>query len=190
METIDKQVVKLLKERNEAIFKQVFKDNFKNLQAYAVTIVNDMQTAEEIVQQVFFKIWDRTDNLNIEASLAAYLYRAVYNESCNYLKHVKVKRAYQQHTIYTMHNMSTEKASKKVLTSELEKQISVALNELPEQCRTVFQLSRFESLKYQQIASKLNISIKTVEAHMGKALKLMRIKLVDYLPFLFILINF
>ncbi len=190
MEITDKQIVNLFKERNEAAFEQVFKANFKNLQAYAATIVHDMQTAEEMVQQVFFKIWERTDNLHIEASLSAYLYKAVYNESCNYLKHLKVKRTHQQHTTYTMRNISTEKASKKLLTSELEKQISVALSELPEQCRTVFQLSRFETLKYQQIADKLNISIKTVEAHMGKALKLMRIKLVDYLPFLFVIINF
>ena len=70
------------------------------------------------------------------------------------------------------------------MVSELEKQISKALDELPEQCRTIFQMSRFEELKYQEIANKLGLSIKTVENQMGKALKILRLKLADYLPFL------
>ena len=76
-----------------------------------------------------------------------------------------------------------------MISKELESKFRDALNELPEQCRTVFQLSRFEDMKYKEIADKLDISVKTVENHMGKALKLLRIKLVDYLPFLFILLN-
>lgn len=88
-----------------------------------------------------------------------------------------------------VHRMKNESHTDKPMNKELEQQFREALNELPEQCRTVFQLSRFEELKYREIADKLNISVKTVENHMGKALKLLRLKLVDFLPFLFIFIN-
>jgi RNA polymerase sigma-70 factor, ECF subfamily len=190
MELIDKQFIELLGKKDEQAFEHVFKAHFKNLQSYALTIVKDEQMAEEMVQNVFFKIWDRSERLTIQASLAAYLYRAVYNESCNYLKHEKVKQSYLNYSKHSMNDISSEKASKKIMLAELDGKIRKALNELPEQCRTVFQLSRFEELKYQQIADKLNISIKTVEAQMGKALKIMRVKLVDYLPLIFLLFNF
>jgi RNA polymerase sigma-70 factor, ECF subfamily len=190
MELNDTHFIELLAKRDEHAFEKVFKDNFKKLQSYAITIVNDETVAEEMVQNVFFKLWDRSEKINIQSSISAYLYRAVYNESCNYLKHQKVKQGFLNYSKHAMSDISTEKASKKVLVTELEQRIKNALNDLPEQCRTVFQLSRFEELKYQQIADTLGISIKTVEAQMGKALRIMRVKLVDYLPLVFLFLNF
>jgi RNA polymerase sigma-70 factor, ECF subfamily len=189
MELNDTHFIELLAKRDESAFEKVFKDNFKKLQSYAITIVGDENVAEEMVQNVFFKLWDRSEKINIQSSIAAYLYRAVYNESCNYLKHQKVKQGFLNYSKHAMSDISTEKASKKVLVTELEQRIKNALNDLPEQCRTVFQLSRFEELKYQQIADTLGISIKTVEAQMGKALRIMRVKLVDYLPLVFLFLN-
>jgi RNA polymerase sigma-70 factor, ECF subfamily len=187
MALTDTDLIELLGKKDESAFEEVFKSNFKNLLAYAITITGDEPAAEEMVQNVFFKLWDRGETLNLQPPLAAYLYRAVYNESCNYLKHLKVKQSYINYAKYTMSQSSSEKASKKILMAELEQKIKTALNELPEQCRTIFQMSRFEELKYREIADKLNISIKTVEAQMGKALKIMRVKLVDYLPLIFFL---
>lgn len=181
--------IKLLAEKDESAFEEVFKTNFKNLHSYAHTILGDEQMAEEMVQNVFFKLWERSDTLKLQPPIAAYLYRAVYNESCNYLKHQKVKQSYASYTKHSLSETSGEMASKKIALSELEQKINKALNELPEQCRTVFQMSRFQELKYQQIADALGISIKTVEAQMGKALKLLRVKLADYLPILLFLIN-
>jgi RNA polymerase sigma-70 factor, ECF subfamily len=190
MELNDTHFIELLAKKDESAFEKVFKDNFKKLQSYAITIVGDENVAEEMVQNVFFKLWDRSEKINIQSSIAAYLYRAVYNESCNYLKHQKVKQGFLNYSKHAMSDISTEKASKKVLVTELEQRIKNALNDLPEQCRTVFQLSRFEELKYQQIADTLGISIKTVEAQMGKALRIMRVKLVDYLPLVFLFLNY
>jgi RNA polymerase sigma-70 factor, ECF subfamily len=190
MELNDTHFIELLAKRDKSAFETIFKDNFKKLQSYAITIVGDENVAEEMVQNVFFKLWDRSEKINIQSSIAAYLYRAVYNESCNYLKHQKVKQGFLNYSKHAMSDISTEKASKKVLVTELEQRIKNALNDLPEQCRTVFQLSRFEELKYQQIADTLGISIKTVEAQMGKALRIMRVKLVDYLPLLFLFLNY
>jgi len=83
-----------------------------------------------------------------------------------------------------------EQPAKKIIAGELEKKIRSALNELPEQCRTVFQMSRFDELKYREIADKLGISVKTVESQMSKALRLLRVKLVDFLIFILLFIHF
>ncbi len=181
MEEKDTELIALLGRRDEIAFEQVFKTHFKALHAYACTILKDEDLAEEMVQNVFVKLWERSENLTISGSITAYLYRAVYNESLNSLKHQKVKSAYQLHVSYRMKN-ETETAAKKLSLRELESRLQKALDELPEQCRTIFQMSRFEELRYQEIASRLGISIKTVENQMGKALKLLRLKLVDFLP--------
>ncbi|HEY6505526.1 MAG TPA: RNA polymerase sigma-70 factor [Chitinophagaceae bacterium] len=189
MEAQDHLIGALLSKRDEAAFEQVFKTHFKSLHAYAFTMLKDEADAEEMVQQVFFKLWERSENLSFSGSVAAYLYRAVHNESLNFLKHRKVKANHQLHVAYSMKQQS-EQAPGKMMSKELEKEFTEALNGLPEQCRTVFQLSRFEEMKYREIAEKLDISIKTVENHMGKALKLLRTKLVDFLPLLLIFFNF
>jgi RNA polymerase sigma-70 factor (ECF subfamily) len=168
-------------------FEKLFKTHFKSLYAYAYTIVKEEMVAEEMVQNVFFKIWEKKGGSEIQSPALAYLYKSVYHESLNYLKHQKVRAAYQAHTVHQMKN-HTDSASKKIMLSELEQQINKALSELPEQCRTIFQMSRFEELKYQEIADKLGLSIKTVENQMGKALKILRLKLVDYLPLLIALL--
>ncbi len=189
MELENEPTSTLLLQRDEATFEQVFKSHFKRLHAYAFTILQNETEAEEIVQQVFFKLWERNENLSVTGSVTAYLYRAVHNESLNFIKHQKVKSNHQLHVAYSMKN-EVEHPAKKVLAGELEKKIHAALNELPEQCRTIFQLSRFDELKYREIADKLGISVKTVENQMGKALKLMRAKLVDFLSFILLFIHF
>ena len=188
MELPDEQIALLLTERYEAAFEQVFKTHYKNLHAYAFTILKDEDEADEMVQQVFFKLWERSEHLSFSGPIAAYLYRAVHNESLNFIKHQKVKAGHQLHVAYSMKNKS-EQAQPRMIRKELENKFREALNELPEQCRTVFQLSRFEDMKYKEIADKLDISVKTVENHMGKALKLLRTKLVDFLPLLLILLS-
>lgn len=171
----------------EASFERLFTTHFKRLYAYALTIVKDGIMAEEIVQQVFFKIWEKKGRVDIHSSLEAYLYRSVYHESLNYLKHQKVRSAYQS---YATHRGGEHagSASSKLQLSELQQKLDKALSELPEQCRTIFQMSRFEELKYQEIADKLGLSIKTVENQMGKALRILRTKLADYLPLLMMMI--
>lgn len=165
----------------EAGFEALFKDHFKGLHAYAITIVKDEAVAEDIVQQTFFRLWEKRDTMNEINSLTAYLYRSVHNESLNYLRHVKVKSAYRQFTVQQM-NDKEHTAAQRVGLKELEQRLDKALKELPEQCRTIFQMSRFEELKYREIADRLGLSVKTIENQMGKALKLLRAQLVDYLP--------
>jgi RNA polymerase sigma-70 factor (ECF subfamily) len=183
VELSDKTTIRLLQNGDEKTFEQVFKNNFKILHTYACTILKNESIAEEIVQNVFFKIWEKREQMPEEISLKAYLYRAVHNESLNHLKHVKVKSRYQLHAV-SMAEQYEQSSSRKIMISELEKKLRDALNELPEQCRTIFQLSRFNDLKYREIADELKISVKTVENQMGKALKLLRAKLIEFLPLL------
>jgi len=190
MEWKDADVIRLLKERNEEVFGQVFKENFKDLRKYAFSFVQEQELAEDIVQNVFYKLWERMEVLNFSDSLAAYLYRAVYNESLNALKHNKVKRVYQTYIHRHMKDQTDPAAHKKVQLGELEQRLRAAINELPEQCRAIFQMSRFEDLRYRDIGDRLGISVKTVENQMGKALRILRGKLIDFLPLLlFYLLN-
>lgn len=168
----------------DVVFETLFKSHFKELHSYANTLVRDELVAEEIVQNLFFKLWEKKENLNIHTSLRAYLYRSTYNESLNYLRHQKVKLKYQQHSEYTMKDKADN--LNQLEAKELERKLHSALNRLPEACRTIFQMSRFEDLKYREIADKLNISIKTVENQMGKALRTLRVELIDFLPLIFL----
>lgn len=161
-------------------FEQLFKSHFKALHAYANVILKDEDNAEEIVQNMFLKFWEKRDLLNVQTSLKAYLYKCVYHDSLNFLKHQKIKTKYHDFTSYTM-NTQHLPASSKVEMTELEHKLSLALNGLPEQCRTIFQMSRFEELKYREIAERLGLSIKTIENQMGKALRILRLELADFL---------
>jgi RNA polymerase sigma-70 factor (ECF subfamily) len=163
------------------VFDQIYLDNFPALHRYAYTIVNDRELAEEMVHQVFLKILERKEPLKIHTSVKAYLFRSVNNECLNHLKHQNVKQNYQNYATDNMENQ-VETPSGMLAYKELEKRLTEAINTLPEQCRTIFQLSRFEELKYMEIANQLGISIKTVESQMSKALKRLRIDLADYLP--------
>jgi RNA polymerase sigma-70 factor (ECF subfamily) len=166
---------------SDTLFEQVFKQHFKSLHAYAYTILRDEDAAEDIVQQVFVKLWEKREETEITQSIQAYLYRMVYNSCLNFLKHEKVKEA---HVSFAKHSMSegVEHITKTIAGKELNHKIQQALQQLPEQCRTIFQLSRFEELKYKEIATLLNLSVKTIENQMGKALRIMRVALAEYLP--------
>lgn len=168
----------------ETAFEHLFKMEFKGLHRYAYTVVKDEATAEEMVQNVFCKLWEKRGDIIFHQSAKAYLYRSVYNESLNYLKHLKVVTKYQNYAAQNKeHNRHAELETEH---KELQRHLSNALNELPEQCRTIFQMSRFEELKYREIADKLDLSVKTIEHQMGKALRILRSKLVDFLPVIFI----
>lgn len=172
-----------MKEQNiysEAGFEQVFKAYFKPLYAYAKTMVSDKEAAEEIVQQVFFKLWEKRYTITIQETIKAYLYRSVFHGSMNYLKHLKVREEY---ALYIKNTPPGESSALQSLeTRELEERLIRALSGLPEKCRTVFQLCRFEELKYKEVAEQLDIPVKTVENEMGKALRLLRASLADLLP--------
>ncbi len=166
----------------------MFKNYYQPLCRYANTFMNDSDEAEEIVQGSFITIWEKRQTIDITTSVKAYLYRAIRNACLNQIKHQKVKKLYADHELKTGEKYS-EATDQSTLRDELENKIQAAIKTLPEQCRIIFQLSRFEELKYQEIADQMNLSVKTVENQMGKALKIMREQLRDYLPLIAILMN-
>ncbi|HEX2533861.1 MAG TPA: sigma-70 family RNA polymerase sigma factor, partial [Chitinophagaceae bacterium] len=133
MDDREPELIALLGRRDEAAFEQVFTTWFKSLHAYAFTMVRDEMAAEEMVQNVFLRLWERAERLTISGSVAAYLYRAVHNESLNYLKREQRKTVYQMHTSYQLASGGTEETPP-IQAKELEARLREALNDLPEQC--------------------------------------------------------
>lgn len=175
-----------IREGDETAFEMIFKEYYQTLCRYANSFLNDREEAEEVVQASFLTIWEKRSTLFITTSLKAYLYQAIRNRCLNVIKHEKVKQQHAQHeAVMTVSHY--EATSNTVLSNELEQKIYLAMQTLPEQCRLVFKLSRFEELKYQEIADQLNISVKTVENQIGKALKIMREQLREYLPIILLL---
>ena len=188
MDLLEQNLYVALKEGKETAFEMIFRTYYQPLCKYAYSFLNDKDEAEEVVQASFISIWEKRGELSIQTSLKSYLYRMVRNACLNVIKHEKVK---QQHAQVQLAGgePAQESSSQPVLASELEQKIYESMKLLPEQCRLVFQLSRFEGLKYQEIADQLDISVKTVENQVGKALKIMRTQLKEYLPLFLIFIN-
>lgn len=181
MDNNDNQFIELIQAGDRAAFDRVFIKYFKNLHAYAMKFTKEREAAEEIIQNVFCRIWERRSQLKPVGYLRSYLYRSVHNECLNYIKHQKVRSSFQIQYNSNPENMESD-LSKELQASELERQLYIAIEGLPEDCASIFQMSRFEQLKYNEIAQQLNISIKAVEYQMGKALKILRLKLIDFLP--------
>jgi RNA polymerase sigma-19 factor, ECF subfamily len=151
---------------------QLFKDYYGDLCRKAYRILNNKVISEDIVQEVFFKLWENRKKIYIQTSLKAYLNRMVFNESISYLRKNKelIDFSYDA-DIEDVHSVIPDE---KMEQKELKNIIDNAINKLPPACKAIFLLSRIDELSYKQIAEKLEISIKTVENQMGKALKIIR----------------
>ncbi len=186
MQVLPAQQLDAIRQGDETAFEMVFREYYQALCRYAYTFLADHDEAEEAVQASFIGIWDKRKELSITISLKSYLYQTIRNRCLNIIKHEKVKQEHANHTLW-VNNEGYESTSSKILADELELKIDEAMQKLPEQCRLVFTMSRFEELKYQEIADQLQISVKTVENQIGKALKIMREELRDYLPVILLL---
>jgi RNA polymerase sigma-70 factor (family 1) len=177
----DPDVVAAIRQGDEKAFEQTFRQYYERLCHYACAMLKDEDEAEEVVQHVFFTIWEKRTELEITLSLKSYLYRAVHNHCLNRFKHATVREAHRDYSIQFI-SQSYDPVTEAIHANELEERIEKAISTLPEQCQKAFRMSRFEELKYQEIADHLGISIKTVENQIGKALKILRVELAAYLP--------
>ncbi|MEW6469931.1 MAG: RNA polymerase sigma-70 factor [Bacteroidota bacterium] len=160
-------------------FEDLFRSSHRSMCLVAYRIVNDRNFAEDIVQDVFLRLWKNRDEINIETSYKNYLHKATANASLNLLENNKRLLRYKLEAVHT--SVTEENTSKTISLKELELYIQKALHRLPPKCRTIFVLSRYEGLRYKQIAECLGISVKTVESQMGKALEIMRGELKPFL---------
>ncbi len=172
---------------NTAVFEAVFKNWYAPLCRYATSLCGDETEAEDLVQQTFVRIWEQRRKIDIRISLKSYLYRSVYHQHLDRERHRKVQHKHRQSGEQPLETLAADST---LAFTELGMRFSDAMKQLPEQCALVFRLSRLESLRYKEIAEVLGISIKTVENHMGKALRILRQELSEYLPlFLLFLIS-
>ena len=148
------------------------------------TYIPEKSTCEDIVQNIFLKLWNDRKTLEIENSLKSYLLKAVRNYCLDELRH---RRIIDEHVAYELKSGSIDidTTENYILYSDLCRQLKNALEQLPPQEREVFEMSRLENIKYQEIANRLNISVRTVEVRISKALKQLRILLKDFYLLLF-----
>ena len=179
MKITDQKIIDEIKRGNLKTFELLFKKLYAGLCNYANKYINDLDVSEEIVQELFYKLWEKRNTLNINVSLKSYLYRSVYNGCLQYLNHKTVELKYENYS-KNQNNDYVRDASDHVKLQELYEIINKTLDALPERCSKIFKLNRFEGLRYWEIAEKLSLSIKTIEANMGRALKLFRKNLKEY----------
>ncbi len=176
----EENLLNKIREGNGAAYEKVFRLYYSDLSRYAFSILKKSDEAEDLVQQVFVNFWEKREQTIITGALKSYLYRSVHNACLNVIKHEKVKAQYLQHSTYFDNKFNFE-VEENYLGDELSSKIEAAIDELPTQCGRIFRLNRMESLKYKEIAEHLDISVKTVENQIGKALKLLRGSLAEYL---------
>jgi RNA polymerase sigma-70 factor (ECF subfamily) len=171
----------LLNKGHQPTFDAVYRSHYPGMYRYAFLYVKDALLAEDLVHTIFLKILEKEVTLDTKASLKGYLYRSVHNECLNHLKHQKVVDVYH---LQICDNQFSADSSDSFQYQQLVEALARALDHLPEQCRTVFQLSRYEDYKYSDIALELGVSVSTVEKHMIKALKRLKKELAEFLPVL------
>jgi len=184
MEGIDEKIVfKEIREDNQVAFKTLFDTYYSSLCNYALQFLNDREHAEEVVQDLFVKIWEKRKVLTIETSLKNYLFRSVRNQCLNLLQHEKIKKLHAEKLKDAL--LSEDAPGDYFISQEMILKIEEGVSSLPEKRREIFRLSREEGMKYREIAEKLGISIKTVEIQMGLALKSLREKFKSFVFFFF-----
>lgn len=173
----------------EDAFEVVFRAYYAALCTYANSLLKDPAEAEEVVQGTFLSLWESRQGLDIHTSLKSYLYRAVHNTCLNRLKHYKVRQTHGSEYKST-NSEAVDTTIEQVQGSELERQIATAIEKLPNQCQTVFRLSRQQGFSYAEIAEQLGVSVKAVDKQIVRALRILREELRDYLPAILIFIMF
>jgi len=174
-----------LKNGKESAFDFIFRKYYKALCALTITYVNDIDTAQSLVQDCFIKLWEKRKEADSIKNLSSYLSTMVRNQSIDYLRKAKVMSV--AHTKESLQKDNVNTTEQSLLAHEFEEKLVVALSNLPERCRIAFEYSRFENLTYPEIAEKMNITTKAVEALISRSLKILRNDLKDYLPILLLL---
>ena len=176
----DRALLQKIQAGDEGAYDSAFRTWYPALVRVATALLRDPDAAEEVAQDVMVELWRRRHVLDSDVSLGGYLLRSVRNRSLNQLRHLKVRKQ-SESEVEALYSAPVG-ADQPIVAEELAAAAQQAIQELPPRCREVFELSRVHGLKYAQIAEALDISQKTVEAQMGKALKVMRERLAAWLP--------
>lgn len=182
----DQFIMQQIASGKEELFDFIFRKYYKSLCAQAVLYVKDNDLAQEIVQECFIRFWEKRSELDEVRKLSTFLSFMVRNRAIDFLRKEKVQMTLVDSLQYQHQNDSADNLA---ISHEFEEILMEAILKLPDRCREAFEYSRFEGLTYGQIADKMGISQKAVEALIGRSLKLLRSDLIDYLPFLCIFLT-
>ncbi len=177
MSYTDTELIEIFYEDKARGIELIFKQYYDILCRTSVRMTKDPALAEDVVQEIFYELYKKNSETKID-SLLGYLKRSVYNRTLNKIKSNKDK--------FDSDDINTEISDKSINSqetleyNELETYVNKVIDSLPEKCRLVFVMNRFEGLSYKQVAEKLEISVKTVENQMSKALRILRTELADY----------
>ena len=161
-------------------FEGLFMKYYEPLCRHADKILNDMDTAEDIVQEFFYQFWKNRETITLKFSLNAYLYQSIRNNALHHIQHLAIRKNYAEKVFSEFQDFMPAYFQTDINLNELDKAINATLEQMPERCSLVFRMNRFEGKKYREISEILSISVKTVEADMGKALQIFRKSLRDY----------
>lgn len=175
----DREILARIRAGDEQAFDALFREYYASLVGFTESLLRSRAVAEEIVQDVMLEVWRRRETLEIDLTWRSYLFRAARNRALNDLRHHRVAQRAEPY----VRGPESEPASSpaELEASELDREFQRVMASLPEPVRDVFYMSRRDGLKYGEIAAALGISVKTVEARMGRALKELREQLRDWL---------
>lgn len=179
MEQKEIDIVNRLNNGDESVIRVLFDEYYEYLCRSIYRVVPDSSISEDIVQEVFMELWKKRESIKITTSIKAYLRRSALNRALNYLRKNKVKFEEEVQIPDTGSLDGSGQTSMEVM--ELKDRIHAIIDDLPERCRMIFGMSRFEEMSYKEIAAALDISVKTVENQMSKALKILRVRLEPYM---------
>lgn len=176
----DSELLQQLRLGDREAFSALFREYYPLAVRTVEGMVRERAIAEELVQDVFVELWDRRKSLRFDESFRAYLFRSARNRALNHLRHQRVQT--RAEPLLASPSATPAGAFSEMIDREIDAAVESAIQRLPERCAEIFRMSRFDGLKYREIADALGISQKGVEAQMGKALKLLRDELARYLP--------
>ncbi len=171
-------LVKRIKEGDIAAFEQLFKSSYMSLLYYSISITGSKEISEEIIQELFYYIWKERDKLQIMSSLKGYLYKSVKNRSIQYLHSKCFNMQFKSSSEVEMN--TGEDGESNMELKDLENVILKSMEMMPIRRAQIFRMHRFDKMSYSEIAEKLSLSIKTIEAEIGKALKTLRREVKKY----------
>lgn len=177
------------KNGNEKGFEYFFNKYYKHILGFCIQFIYDKPESKGITQETFLNLWENRNQIEKINGIESFLYTFAKSKCLNVIRHKKVKERYKSKSLnrqereldyHILNSMQFDSFS----LSELERVIAKSIDELPDKARIVFIKKRYENKKNQDIAADLNISVKTVEGHMTTALKILKVKLSEFLPFL------
>ncbi len=187
--SIEKVLVENLRRGDKNTFSSLFTVYYSDLVMFANTFLRDIDSSEEVVQDVFLQLWEDHEVLNITTTFKSFLLKIVQNRCLDWLRHIKVKNSHYDLVVNSSPLLECD-TENYILRSEIEEIVEKTLDRIPEDIVEPFKLNRYEGLKYKEIAEKMHVSNRTVEVRIGKVLQILRDELSDYLvTFLILLTN-